>query len=59
MNRNIFIIFYLLYFSNILNNILFDKTIYSSNNELNDNNNFTQNDYKKKQKIYLYINLYR
>ena len=43
MNRNIFIIFYLLYFSNILNNILFDKKIYSSNNELNDNNNFKQN----------------
>ena len=53
----IFLLFYLLYVSNIINNMLFDRKIYSSKNELNDNNNFTQNDYKKKQKIYLYINL--
>ena len=47
----IFLLFYLLYFLNIniiINNILFDRKIYSSNNKLNDNNNFKQNDYKKK-----------
>ena len=56
----IFLLFYLLYFLNIniiINNILFDRKIYSSNNKLNDNNNFKQNDYKKKSKISLYINL--
>ena len=53
----IFLLFLSFIFLKYINNILFDRKIYSSNNKLNDKNNIKQNDYKKKSKISLYINL--